>query len=223
MAENLKTLYYFTKAEHAFSNINEEKIKVSDIAKLNDTFDIFTPASKIRQERALANQFVREQRHLGGLICMSESWRSPLMWGHYADSHEGVCIGFELDVNSFTKVEYIRSRLGINHFEKSSFSELGDNDLLKMMNYKFSAWSYEQEYRYFVYRREMFHENNIDFLRIENLFRPKQFILGARCKLSAMQNIMASKYQEQGMEVFRARSAFRSFRMVKDRLWKLNA
>ena len=58
MPENLKTLYYFTKSEYGFNNIKKSRIKISDISALNDTFDVFTPASRLRTERAKARRFV---------------------------------------------------------------------------------------------------------------------------------------------------------------------
>lgn len=223
MAENLKTLYYFTKAEYAFSNINDGRVKISDIAKLNDTFDVFTPASRLKEERIKARSFVKQWAGLWGVLCMSDCWRSPLMWGHYADHHKGICIGFDADISRFKKIKYIEERLNIEDFGKKSFDEMGSDELIKMMHFKFSAWSYEREYRYFVLKRNTVLDDGNLFLEFNDWLRPKKLILGSRCELSKEQKNWVSNYQEQGNEIFRARSAFRSFRMVKDRLWKLNA
>lgn len=221
MSENLITLYYFTKAEHAFSNMNGSKIKVSNISSLNDTFDIFTPASKLRKERASARRFVEMWSDLWRVLCMSKSWQSPLMWGHYADSHQGICIGFEVDISRFKEIIYIDTRLPIGHFGKKSFEEMDAKELIQMMRYKFSAWSYEEEYRHVVYIEDVVTVEGVDFLNFNKLLRPKQFILGSRCELSNEQKKWIEGYIKQDIDVYRVRSAFNTFKMVKDLSWNL--
>ena len=79
-----------------------------------------------------------------GIFCMSESWDSILMWAHYADSHEGFVVGFDVSHPFFNlnqpygtrKVKYCSNRPKMN--PSNIFDEL---------YYKLSIWNYEREWR----------------------------------------------------------------------------
>lgn len=61
-------------------------------------------------------------RNAMGVYSLSERLDSPLMWSHYADSHHGVCIGFDPDFDPFSlaqKVEYSLTRNPVNPFKQS--------------------------------------------------------------------------------------------------------
>lgn len=36
-----------------------------------------------------------------GVLCLAENWDEPLMWSHYAKSHQGITVGFRSDVEIF--------------------------------------------------------------------------------------------------------------------------
>lgn len=75
------------------------------------------------------------------LYCLTTKPDCPLMWGHYADHHRGVCLEFNamaLDIASAIQVEY--------HDQYPCFSLSDDTDLSSLHS-KSSDWSYEQEYR----------------------------------------------------------------------------
>lgn len=78
------------------------------------------------------------------IFCMSEVWDSVLMWAHYADSHKGFAVGFDVSHPFFDfekpygtrKVKYCKSR------PKSTEIDIKDE-----LYYKLDVWSYEQEWR----------------------------------------------------------------------------
>lgn len=85
-----------------------------------------------------------------GIYSMSEEWNSLLMWAHYANNHQGVCIGF-----------WQKKLLELNRFIMGSvfyppdnafpdISPFDDNDtriLITQTNTKSNEWHYEKEYR----------------------------------------------------------------------------
>lgn len=78
------------------------------------------------------------------IFCMSQAWDSILMWAHYADSHRGFVVGFDMTHPFFDfgkpfgtrKVKYCKSR------PKSTEIDIADE-----LYYKLDVWSYEQEWR----------------------------------------------------------------------------
>lgn len=89
-------LYYFTSSRFGLEAIRDKRIKVSRISSLNDPFELLAYDLRNRKQRAWLK---REKKRFDadyGLICMSNNWTHPLMWGHYADRHKGICLGFDV-------------------------------------------------------------------------------------------------------------------------------
>jgi hypothetical protein len=54
------------------------------------------------------------KRYDRGVCCFSTSFKNPLLWSHYGDKHNGICIGYNLERNPLPiieKVEYRRNRV----------------------------------------------------------------------------------------------------------------
>jgi hypothetical protein len=80
------------------------------------------------------------------LYCVSETCASALMWSHYADSHRGICIGFDSGVDIFAKaqpVTYSHVRHTVDPVHDSDEQRLANSLLLKSAD-----WKYEKEWRY---------------------------------------------------------------------------
>ena len=45
-----------------------------------------------------------------GLLCFTKHWRNPVLWSHYADTHRGLCLGFEVDDTVSVRVRYTAKR-----------------------------------------------------------------------------------------------------------------
>ena len=73
--------------------------------------------------------------------------RSNLMWSHYADSHKGLCLQYEVARDavlvSAVKVEY-----GFGYPEINWLSPEFPNEVLKCVTTKDKCWEYEGEWRY---------------------------------------------------------------------------
>lgn len=116
---------------------------------------------KILQDKISDIKNIREKLLIG---CFSSSKDSMLMWSHYADSHKGVCIEFDIpeeDEKLFQKVIYSEERptnnfvqavrkmcgqhLANGNFDKSD--EALNKLLLEPYITKLIEWAYEDEYR----------------------------------------------------------------------------
>lgn len=91
-----------------------------------------------------------------GVLCLSTTQKSILMWSHYADNHRGFCIGFKNNIgfneNDVMQVKYSESRendllyqyiltLDMNEDQKKLY--LMREIILK----KYIDWKYEEEWR----------------------------------------------------------------------------
>lgn len=77
---------------------------------------------------------------------------NELMWSHYADSHKGFCIEYDLDVlcQAISKSFDIISELNVNYqVNRPIISKTDEIDdvLQKIFGTKSSAWKYENEFR----------------------------------------------------------------------------
>lgn len=86
-----------------------------------------------------------------GVLCLSEDYTNLLMWAHYADSHRGICVGFDPshsffcrrlspddDLRQLRKLRYSKDRPHVELVSADSFSDF----LTKSIE-----WSYEREWR----------------------------------------------------------------------------
>lgn len=89
-----------------------------------------------------------------GVCCFSTTSTSPLLWSHYGDQHQGICIGYGTDRNprpNLEKVIYgggrtIRTSTLVKALlqeEEEAKNELDRGVLLR----KALGWSYEREWR----------------------------------------------------------------------------
>lgn len=86
---------------------------------------------------------VEEAKNSIGYYCMSSRPDNLLLWAHYANSHHGVCLKFDIleDIVTFlvpVPIEY--------NSEHMNFNVL-NSDILSLMRRKSRDWEYEQEVR----------------------------------------------------------------------------
>jgi hypothetical protein len=90
------------------------------------------------------------------VCCFSKNMDNLLMWSHYADSHRGVCLEWEVDEKQVERllhnVKYENNLTIINKVERyeSGHLLLDSNTNAKFLLQKFKVWEYEEELR--VYR-----------------------------------------------------------------------
>lgn len=86
-----------------------------------------------------------------GVCCFSEKVDDLLMWGHYADSHRGMCLKFSTEYEPVTQkylkpVSYCPSFPQIDLLKMFS---LNSRELVNALLVKSDHWSYEAEWRAF--------------------------------------------------------------------------
>lgn len=206
-------LYHFLNAKYGIAALTDRRIKIATIMELNDPFEFLAVDLSDRPFRWALMQTKKQLSEKQGILCFSKTWRNPVLWGHYAQSHRGLCLGFDVPRDFFRRVEYVD--------ERSAPPAEPDLDFIKRILFtKFSHWGYEQEYRAFVGLDEQ--EAGLYFMAFSKHLKLRQVIVGDESPLSRADVSAALGKLQRRVEVFKARPAFRSFEVVRNKaeaLW----
>lgn len=206
--------YYFTNAEHGLAAMRDRRLKVARIHELNDPFEFLGVELSDREFRRALTATKRQISESNGLLCFSKSWRHPMLWAHYADKHRGICLGFDVSGEKLEHVSYVNSRFPKPHNPQS------EAFVQKLLYTKFAHWSYEDEYRLYVRLNDQ--EKGLYFVQFSKEMSLRQIIVGAESELTRENVSNALGMLASDVEQFKARPAFKSFKIVRqrdERLW----
>ena len=174
-------LYKFCSAKTALAILETHAVQLSSVKSFNDPFEgqfgvnwgsdedlrrhieQYHPGNPgmyekgIERKRKFPNKpppDVVEMVAQMGVSCFSEIKEDPLMWGHYADKHKGVCIGFRYkNLLVHMKEVYMQTEVSCL-LKKVSYSDEFPMWEYGMGNYgtnipamKASCWKHEKEWR----------------------------------------------------------------------------
>ena len=109
-----------------------------------------------------------------GIFSLSKSFTDELLWAHYANSHQGFCIEYELEkllknqrpAHRYFDVSYITNIPNLSF--KHIISQKDENLLIKtMLGYKSKRWEYENEIRIIT---ENYGLQNYDYRAIKSIY-----------------------------------------------------
>jgi len=212
---NNKIFYHFLSFEDALCDLKNKLIKVSKIRDVNDPFE-FLPylGRKGKYGRKPYYELKNRISKKFGILCFSGGWQEPLLWGHYADKHKGVALGFKIVSCDLFKVEYVKERPVIDLNNPKNCEKLLFTKLLK---YKYKNWRYENEYRILVNLRDC---NKIDkcyFLPFGSKLVLKEIILGCEWGKKKEVNGIKDLSNKYKADLIVGRMAFRDYRIVKNK------
>lgn len=196
--------------------LREKRLKISTIPELNDPFELLGASiGEKSMRRALEILHAHWARELG-MICMTDNWRSPVMWAHYADKHYGLCLGFDVSDRPglISKVDYVPNRLQDTLTLDKSLWGRDEALLVQILKTKYSDWSYESEYRVFAQLKDK-DANGLYYFEFGPEFVLREVILGARCPLAPRDIAQEIENPPEPVEVLKARPAFDSFQIVR--------
>ena len=207
-------VFHFLNEEFGLKDLSARRLKVARIMELNDPFEFLGVNLEDRDFREALKATKETISESNGLLCFSKNWQNPVLWGHYADKHKGICLGFDMYEHP-TILEYVKTR-----FKKPLVINENEVFMKKLLFTKFIHWAYEEEYRTYVSL-----EDEIDglfYVDFSDSFVLKQVIVGAQSQLTRSQISEALGDLSEKVEVFKARAAFKSFDVVRnkdDSLW----
>lgn len=211
-------LYYFTAERFGLEAIRDSRLKIARIDQLNDPFEFLGLALHDRLDRKVLRAWKKDMSKRFGLICMSTTWHHPLLWSHYAENHQGLCLGFDVPDNDlFGSVRYVEARPTLQDLGRNNLTELDENDLDKMLHTKFKAWEYEAEYRTFCDLGHRDPVSDLYFLPFSEDVRLAQVIIGERSTVTRDRLARVLGERAGAVSSFKARPGFTKFEVVENK------
>jgi len=207
-------LFHFRDENFGLKSIKERRLKISRIMELNDPFEFLGASLANPEFRKAITSTKKQLSKTTGILCFSKNWKNPVQWSHYANKHKGICMGFEVPDQYPFEVEYKNERLDPG-------AEIDLHDMYKFLSTKFIHWSYEEEWRLFVTLDKNEEENGLYFSDFSEKLELKQVIVGAQSEITRKQLSDALGDLSGNIEVFKARPAFKTFEVVRNKNKKL--
>ncbi len=207
-------LFHFRDKEFGLRSIKERRLKISRIMELNDPFEFLGASLEDREFRKAIIETKKQLSKTTGLLCFSQKWQNPVQWSHYANEHKGICMEFEVPDQFIFKVNYEEERLNVE-------SEIDLQTMYRYLTTKFAHWSYEEEYRLFITLDKNEEENGLYFSDFSENLILKKVIVGARSDITRKELSGALGNLKNQVEVFKARPAFKTFEVVRNKNEKL--
>jgi hypothetical protein len=204
-------LYHFLPSKYALDDLTKRRLKLSQIDKLNDPFELWCSDQSDRQMRAALRAWKQEMSKQYGLLCFCATWQNPLLWSHYAERHEGICLGFDVRDDSAARVDYVNERTPLQ-------LPLTEGSMQRILFTKFSGWSYEEEWRawFRLEERDPAAENHY-FREFDQDIRLAEIIVGSLCTVEKSTLTEAIRGYSPQPHIMAARLAFKSFSIVEDK------
>jgi hypothetical protein len=220
-------LYRYMSSDAAIATLTRGALRVTRLNALNDPFEFrpgirgIAPGREDEAQPAIESFAGSLMAHFDptvGIICFSTSPHEPVLWGHYADKHRGVALGFDIFVNDFLfKMNYDSAR---PCFDAAGLP-VGDGEALRLMKLvlstKATSWAYESEYRVFIDLGDPLLRRDAD----GTFHRPipsdclKQVVIGARSEVSVERTQSALRDGGlEGVSVLKARLCHTEFKVL---------
>ncbi len=216
-------VYYLSSAPFAISNLSLKRLKISRFADLNDPFELLAANLANADHRRAFGEMKRQLNETKGLICFSRTWSNPLLWGHYAEKHTGIALGFDVADHLLSEVVYTSQRVRIEVDPKTMAVKLDEKLVNRLLRTKFIDWKYEAELRAFVQLDPSTKEAGMFFQDFSDNLNLMEVILGPRCEIPIERIRALLQPDHPEVKVLKARMGFREFRVVEDRAFRRSA
>lgn len=220
LREDRLLVYKFYPPEYGLQALKMFRLKVSPIDELNDPFEYLSLDMGDVSVRSWARKFREVVSDNNGIISFSKNWHEPLMWAHYAKSHTGIALGFEIPDILLTNIKYIIDRIippldvDINRESMTKFVGL-------LLESKHKNWGYEEEVRLMRPLETCTEENGLYFSEWNHTTKLMEVVLGDRY-LSKGNADIQDVLENSGVKFITARPEFKGFKMTKQIYKKLH-
>jgi hypothetical protein len=215
-------VYHFVGPEYGLDDIRRRRLKIATIADLNDPFELL-PSSTDQTVRARFNVWRDRFDQRFGMICFSRKWTNPVQWSHYAAKHTGICLGFDIPAKMLLKVSYTKKRLTPRVHVIEGEAPENQKEMFRVLTTKYLHWHYESEMRLFLGLNDKDPDNGLYFADFADRLVLKQVIVGHLSKVTRTDVRDALGDIANGVEAFKARLAFKTYTVTKQRkeaMWK---
>lgn len=245
--KTLLRAYKFLPSKYALDAITNDRLTISEIDKLNDPFELlpYKPESAARTrlrdittvktygdlDGGICSSYAIK-RFLSqeyGILCFCKTFTDPVIWAHYAESHSGICLGFDVpqwDLKDDVGMPILESAEPVayvdNLLEYPVLSADAERNVATTRHFpktliftKFSNWQYEEEIRMIVPLFGHKGENGLYFYPLDRHFALREVILGCRCSTSVV-NLTECLSAFGDVPITRVKPSEENFKMVRD-------
>ena len=184
------------------------------IQKLDAQFNIDSLADKKSQRDYIGHL---ENEVLGGrkigIVCLSETDKNTIMYAHYSQNHEGLCLGFEVDIydsGSARANPFLASKVIYDGtYPVLSGNQDSKEQYKKLFLCKHKDWRYEKEWRIVNFLIE---DEKDRLMKFQNDMPLKKVVLGIKTKPYVKRLIKALKIEmNMEFEIYEAKQMHNSF------------
>lgn len=207
--------YHFLSSYNEIHDLERKMIRVSLLDTLNDPFELMPYLRyRNRTRRKPYNNVRKAVSKKYGLLCFSQCWDEPLLWGHYADKHKGIALGFEISKYEILEVDYQPKRFEL---ALTNIPELDEKAFLTTLaKVKYQKWDYEKEYRIWVNLEDCILIDGHHFIQFGDSLKVKEIVLG--CKYDNSKKYILELSKRLNVRVIPSRMEFGGYRIIQDRL-----
>ena len=214
-----RRIYYFCPPTHAVENLANRHLKVSRFSGCNDAYELAAFDLRDPKLRKRHRAWLDYADKNFGLICFCQNWTSPVLWGHYAQSHTGLCYGFDVTSENFVDVRYEKERIFPEINTETFFERIGPDQMVDLFATKFDHWSYEEETRLLISFSEPVRQDKLIFHPFSEELKLKQVIIGPRSKITV--DSINRAVAGLDVQVFQSRLAFKTYEITRQKNKKL--
>ena len=216
-------VFKFIGKHYGLEALTKRRLKISRIRELNDPFELLSPNLSDPNVRFAFSNMKNDLDKKYGILCFSKSWNNPVMWSHYADRHQGICLGFRVPCYLLMRTIYVKQRTSSKRLVSGADLEREEKEMLKVLRTKFSHWQYEEEVRCFITLENIDSDRKFYFNSFSKDLVLEEVIVGSEAKISRKEIKDALQDDYERVTQFKARPAHKKFEVVQNRnssLWK---
>jgi hypothetical protein len=202
--------YHFVPVNFGLDDLRHRRLKIARLNDLNDPFDLWAVAQPDPNLRKGIRASKAELARRFGMLCFSMTWHNPLLWSHYAARHQGLALGFDINRSRIKKVRYVEERPVLHALDEQFVHHL--------LYTKYIDWRYEQEARVYTSLEDIDPASGLYFADFSNDVVLKEVIVGPLGMVSESELVEALGEHRSGVTFIKARLAFNSFKVVKNKL-----
>jgi len=226
-----KRVYKFLSADFALQDLIRREIKISTFLDMNDPFELLGGLSVDPDLSKHFAAIISRLTEWCGVLCFSRDWQNAMLWSHYGDKHNGMCLGFNVGPNvQVSKPRYVTNRKTFDAdmrillraaarfpaIRKSKKLPPNCEEAIKrLLLTKFRQWKYENEVRVFLTLKDEQKRGCHYFAEFNDHIRPVSLILGPRCRTTDREIASATSGYATPITVVRTVLSSDSFEVVE--------
>jgi hypothetical protein len=205
-------LYHYLEPCWALDDIRQRRLKLSNFMDVNDPYEYACVYSTDPVTQKSLEEHKPGVSKLVGFNSFSPTCTNILLWSHYGQKHQGICLGFDVNSEHVRPVDYATD---VQVIGPLSVQDLGC--LVERLLYtKYKDWVYEQEIRARDEYPKLDLGTGLCFAYFDEDLILKEVIAGACCTVGRQDITDALEGYDHDVKVTKARANPETFELIID-------